>query len=115
MKLTLETIDPTFGDLPHGTTEQDFAEYFKLLKRAVRPIGLKRPPRKGKFLTYGSDRIFITSVLSGIRKYGGGSFDEFVPRLRNVSDLLCFEHDRLMAEYLPDCLMFRVWLIKEKK
>lgn len=51
-------------------------------------------------------RTYINDILKNIRK-GGTDYCYFIYQ---ITDLLKYEHDRLMTEYMPEDEMFRVWL-----
>lgn len=120
MKLDeLKAIKPTDKFPPRHMTNAQWQQYFKLLRTYVQPSSEKNiknasPAAHADYygLTYNGEtqwyyyRQFINTILSAIRQ---GDYD-YCYYIFQIADLLKFEHDNLIVEWLPEDKCFRVSL-----
>lgn len=90
-------------------TRKEWLAYFEQMKNETEPSGLAYMPVD----QYRPDDYagFINDILNYIR----AGREEYCFKLGHIEDLLKYEHERLVAVWLPDDQCFKVSLRKEKK
>lgn len=102
---------------PKGYTNSQWQEDFEFLKLVIVPDEYKQSllsnqsnynDYHGGYFQYQYYATFIKDVLSNIRS---GNVD-YCYYIYQISDLLLFEHERLVAEWLPEFECFKIHLNK---